>query len=150
MGNLFTLINQPDDHVATDETQSEQTAPTSQDIRSMCTRVKEVLPQVPLDVIARDLRITSDVDESITRLLDGTVKYIPESTAPSTSLSTQPADQPSSSKASDPPSSVDVPSLSTAASNFGKNSSERMQSLEERKKMLIEAARVRYLAKHRS
>lgn len=41
----------------------------------MAQTVKNILPQVPLDVIRRDLVITNNVDETITRLLDGTVFY---------------------------------------------------------------------------
>ena len=123
--------------------------------KSMCCRVKEVLPQVPIDVITRDLRITGDVDETITRLLDGTVKYTPQTatTTPVQASSSQLSSKPvtSTDQASGNPSSTtDVPSLSTAASSFGKDSRERMKSLEERKKMLIEASRIRYLAKHKN
>ena len=40
--------------------------------------VKGVLPQVPESVIQRDLEITGNVDETITKLLDGSVHYEPE------------------------------------------------------------------------
>ena len=39
----------------------------SLELFSMSQTVKNVLPQVPLDVIRRDLIITSNVDETITR-----------------------------------------------------------------------------------
>lgn len=154
MGNwLANYFYQTDDQAPSGESrESPRSTTSSSDLESMCHRVKEVLPQVPKDVIIRDLRITADVDESITRLLDGTVKYIPISSSLTPSSSSTPL-KPSSSQTSDKPSPAsiaDAPSLSTAASSFGNNSNERMKSLEERKKMLVEASRIRYLAKHQN
>lgn len=151
MGNLLAnYFYQTNDHGPAEEPRAPPRPTSSSELESMCRRVKEVLPQVPTDIIARDLRITSDVDESITRLLDGTVKYTPEtSSGPSNPLNTSSVMQ-SMSKASDNRKLplTDAPSLSTAASSFGNNSSERMKSLEERKKMLIEASKARYLVNH--
>lgn len=153
MGNwLANYFYQTDDQAPSEESREPpRSTTTSLDYENMCRRVKEVLPQVPTDVIIRDLRITADVDESITRLLDGTVKYTPINSAPSASTSS-PLTKPSTSEASNklPTTPANMPSLSTAASCFAQNSNERMKSLEERKKMLVEASRIRYLAKHQN
>lgn len=143
MGNLLVnYFNQTENEDPSEEEVSGERGSTtsSSEVQIMCCRVKEVLPQVPIDVIRRDLRITGDVDETITRLLDGTVKYTPQT-------ATTPSSQ---SESTDETSGTPVPSLSTAASSFGKDSRERMKSLEERKKLLIQASRTRYLAKHKN
>lgn len=48
----------------------------------MAAQVKEVLPDVPLTVIARDLQETRSVDSTISRLVDGVVHYVPEKMPP--------------------------------------------------------------------
>jgi ancient ubiquitous protein 1 len=122
----------------------------------MAQRVKEVLPQVPLNVIKRDLAITTNVDETITRVLDGTVSYRPEVVA---TVSLKPSGSSSSStllstnlrtctQSGAVASSSELPSLNTAASSFPKNANDRMKSYKERKQALVEASRARYLQKH--
>ncbi|RWS23770.1 ancient ubiquitous protein 1-like protein, partial [Leptotrombidium deliense] len=109
-------------------------------IDTMAIRVKEVLPQVPIDVIKKDLGITTNIDETISRLLDGTTVYVSEQAVKNdrTALREQATDKlPKGEQGYD-----------TSAKTFGKNASERMQSYKERKSALIEAARVRYLRKH--
>ena len=117
----------------------------SAQLESMSIRVKEVLPQVPLDVIRRDVSITANVDETITRLLDGTVMYTPEEP------SNKPTIKPFLSSPSGHSSASSVSSklpYNTAASCFGKTSGERMKSYTERKQQLIEESRLRYMIKH--
>lgn len=122
-------------------------------IESMAAHVKEVLPQVPIDVIRKDLTVTTNVDETITRLLDGTVVYVPEaqpsSCQASDTVKTSPSPATSSSATSlqSCANSISYPPLITAASSFGKNASERNKSFEERKAKLIEESRQRYLSK---
>lgn len=182
MGNLLGLPEE-DNEVGGG---GQISALSPQQLDLMASRVKEVLPQVPLDVIRRDISQTANVDETITRLLDGTVSYQPllvisekEKTSPSlsseagatsslpkqmssnsltspsslssTTSSSRESNVSSSSSPSTPPSSSlnqSFPPLSTAASTFGKTPDERHTSFEERKRLLIEAAKQRYLAKH--
>lgn len=120
-------------------------------IESMAVHVKDVLPQVPMDVIRKDLTVTTNVDETITRLLDGTVTYTPER-KPAPSATTSPAARPmqtaTAAISSSPPFSAPThPPLITAAKSFGKNADERHKSFEERKQRLIEEAKRRYLEK---
>lgn len=116
----------------------------SAQLESMSQRVKEVLPQVPLDVIRRDVSITANVDETITRLLDGTVTYKPEEPLLSSNkTSLAPLAQSSSPLLNN----RNLP-IKTGAASFGKNSNERMRSFEERKKLLIEESKLRYMIKH--
>lgn len=136
-------------------TSNQTTATTTQtrispQLDQMAQRVKEVLPQVPLVVIRRDLAITANVDESITRLLDGSVTYTPEAVASSSQASTSSRQTPVIPVAQK--MNYDGPplSLNAAAKSFGKNATERMKSYEERKALLIEACRQRYLSKRAS
>lgn len=122
-------------------------------MESMVRSVKDVLPQVPVSVIRKDLSITSNVEETITRLVDGTIQYTPEqpenkspsSQASSVKSSTFNVSSLPTSTACNPES---LPNLSTAASTFGKSADERHKSFEERKRQLIESARLRYMMKH--
>jgi len=121
-------------------------------IDMMLTRVRDVLPQVPIEVIRRDLLITASVDETITRLLDGTVTYVPLAQA-STSASTSASpfkESTSLQLASVQAAKLDaasLPSLHVPASSFSKSPTERMKSYQERKQALIDAARIRYMHK---
>jgi len=101
----------------------------------MTKQVKDVLPQCPIDVIRKDLLVTKDVDQTLTRLLEGVVKY---STVTTTVA---------------PPEKVQLPTISpklsdTAAKTFSGKPQDRQLSLEERKHALIESARKKYMAKH--
>uniref|UniRef100_T1KYY4 CUE domain-containing protein n=1 Tax=Tetranychus urticae TaxID=32264 RepID=T1KYY4_TETUR len=123
------------------------------DINQMAVKVKEILPQVPLKTIETDLRVTTDIDETIARLLDGVLSFQPEAVAilssPAAGVTSTSSND--SNKRSDDEviTSNGVPaSFNTAAKNFGKSPIERMQSYKERKKALIEAARERYIKKH--
>lgn len=96
---------------------------------------------------------TKNVDHTITNILEGHVRYTPESqrrqSSPSSvpSTSSFPINKPSSSASASSSSSCSG-SLIAAASTFGKSAQERTQSFQERKKQLIENARKRYIEKH--
>lgn len=120
-------------------------------LESMVRSVKDVLPQVPISVIRSDLNITSNIEETITRLVDGTIQYTPEVPAkksPSeSSANTSTVAPVDASFLKNPPPST-LPHLSTKADSFGRSASERHKSFQERKQQLIEAARLRYMMKH--
>ena len=125
------------------------------DINQMAVKVKEILPQVPLKTIETDLRVTTDIDETIARLLDGVLSFQPEAVAilssPAAGVTSTSSNDSNNGKRSDDEviTSNGVPaSFNTAAKNFGKSPIERMQSYKERKKALIDAARERYIKKH--
>ena len=150
----------------------------SMDLFSMAQTVKGVLPQVPIDVIRRDLVVTNNVDETITRLLDGTVYYdaeaevVPpvkqEEPSKKKATSDKPADKETSStsgkeagQSSQPNASqlnpvkteqelktISPMTFSTKAATFEKDPQLRMKSYQERKKQLLEVARAHYIEKH--
>ncbi|XP_018601905.1 lipid droplet-regulating VLDL assembly factor AUP1 [Scleropages formosus] len=113
-------------------------------IVGMAQKVKEVLPDIPLSIIMRDLVQTNCVDTTITNLLedggDATAE-VSSGTASGevaaglargpTSYTTRPATPPWS-----------------AAKTFGKSPVDRHMSLQERKEALYEYARRRYIEKH--
>ncbi|XP_056395930.1 lipid droplet-regulating VLDL assembly factor AUP1 [Hyla sarda] len=109
-----------------------QPPPTASPAAShMAQRVKEVLPQVPLSVIHQDLAQTGCVDTTITNLLEGRVPYVPEPQSPAGS---------------------ETPGRTTALSKpipkgFARRPEDRHLSLQERKEMLYDYARRRYLKK---
>nr|DBA29576.1 TPA: hypothetical protein GDO54_009790 [Pyxicephalus adspersus] len=98
----------------------------------MAGRVKEVLPQVPLSVIHRDLALTGCVDTTITNILEGGVPYVPEA-EPQTGSET--------------PGRSSSPPTRTVQKGFARKPEERHLSLQERKEALYEHARRRYLEK---
>ena len=53
-------------------------ARSNQYLVHMANQVKEVLPDVPLHVIMQDLQETNNVDSTISRIVDGIVRYVPE------------------------------------------------------------------------
>ncbi|KAG1700934.1 Ancient ubiquitous protein 1 [Nymphon striatum] len=109
-------------------------------INKMCLQVKEVIPHVPLNVIKKDIVKTNSVDTTIMHLLEGTIAYTPEK-----------VQNPSSSQSSSSSQSQPSPSVSeTAAKSFQKTSEGRHLSLQERKLLLIENAKRRYIEKHKS
>ncbi|XP_063782084.1 lipid droplet-regulating VLDL assembly factor AUP1 [Pseudophryne corroboree] len=104
--------------------------PLSQEACDMARRVKEVLPQVPLSVIHRDLAQTGCVDTTITNLLEGQVAFVPEEASQSGS---------------------DVRARNTSRKpthrGFARRPEDRHLSLQERKDVLYEYARRRYRKK---
>ncbi|XP_068129739.1 lipid droplet-regulating VLDL assembly factor AUP1 isoform X2 [Hyperolius riggenbachi] len=96
----------------------------------MAQRVKEVLPQVPLSVIHRDLAQTGCVDTTITNILEGRVPYVPETAGVNDSQAR-------------------AGSCPTKAQHrgFARRPEDRHLSLQERKEALYQYARRRYLEK---
>lgn len=100
-------------------------------ISSMVKQVQEILPRVPVHVIASDLTKTRSVDITVTNLLEGVVKYeeLPEQ-RPSSSSSSKVKPRPAQAK-------------------FCNNPGIRHLSLQERKQAFIQAAREKYIEKHK-
>lgn len=96
--------------------------------------------------------ITRNVDITISNILEGRVRFVPEPLSPSLSAPSTSAQASSSSSPSKGTLSSGVASppaqLSMGALTFGKNTTERTRSFQERKDQLIAAARKRYIEKH--
>ncbi|XP_063233152.1 lipid droplet-regulating VLDL assembly factor AUP1-like [Bacillus rossius redtenbacheri] len=103
-------------------------------LQGMADRVAEVLPDVPLDVILRDVGRTQSVDATIANILDGVVPYTPLRTPRSTPAPAA--------------SAAPVPEGAGASSSFPRSAQDRMQSFQFRKARLIETARRKYIEKH--
>ncbi|KAJ8015737.1 hypothetical protein DPEC_G00029260 [Dallia pectoralis] len=113
-------------------------------ISRMAQQVKEVLPDVPLKVITRDLAQTNCVDTTITNLLESSEEFPVEATGRATGGTTSELGP-----AWRSPSSVALaPNIKPAAKCFGKSPVDRHMSLQERKDALYEYARRRYMEKH--
>uniref|UniRef100_A0A4W5PF07 Lipid droplet-regulating VLDL assembly factor AUP1 n=1 Tax=Hucho hucho TaxID=62062 RepID=A0A4W5PF07_9TELE len=110
-------------------------------ISRMAQQVKEVLPDIPLGVITRDLVQTNCVDTTITNLLESTEEFPLEATGGATSA-------PGPSWRSLSFSAAFAPTIKPAAKSFGKSPVDRHMSLQERKEALYEFARRRYIEKH--
>ncbi len=127
------------------------TARISSQLEDMARKVKEVLPQVPIHVINKDIKVTTNIDETITRILDGTVSYIPEqvSTTKAQNVSKDTVKTNTTTNNSNIFTSTEsMKPLYCGSKTFGKNASERSKSYKERKAALIEMARLRYFEKH--
>ncbi|XP_050983387.1 lipid droplet-regulating VLDL assembly factor AUP1 isoform X2 [Labeo rohita] len=111
-------------------------------IACMAQQVKEVLPDVPLSVITRDLMHTNCVDTTITNLLESTDQFSSEAAVGTPSA---PAKQAASST---PAVTASTPNLKPAAKSFGRTPTDRHMSLQDRKEALYEYARRRYIEKH--
>lgn len=109
-------------------------------LEMMARQVKEVLPLVPQHVIIQDLTKTRNIDYTISNILDGHVRYTPETPSPT----------PTTQQSSTPSTSSSNESMSTQQKqmNFPKSANARMQSFQERKRELIENARKKYIEKH--
>ncbi|KAL1261677.1 hypothetical protein QQF64_006942 [Cirrhinus molitorella] len=111
-------------------------------IARMAQQVKEVLPDVPLSVITRDLLQTNCVDTTITNLLENADQFSSEVAVGTPSA---PAKQAASSTM---PVTASTPKLKPAAKSFGRTPIDRHMSLQEKKEALYEYARRRYIEKH--
>ncbi|KAK3918638.1 Lipid droplet-regulating VLDL assembly factor AUP1 [Frankliniella fusca] len=107
--------------------------PTSAQLLRMSNQVKEVLPNVPLDAIRRDLARTWDVDLTITNILEGLVPFVPEGQGPALPSRTQ------------RPSEDQMPASSSSSKKSVQTGSLTFQ---ERKAKMIEEARKKYIEKH--
>uniref|UniRef100_A0A674D4M7 Lipid droplet-regulating VLDL assembly factor AUP1 n=1 Tax=Salmo trutta TaxID=8032 RepID=A0A674D4M7_SALTR len=103
-------------------------------ISRMAQQVKEVLPDIPLGVITRDLVQTNCVDTTITNLLESTEEFPLEATGGATSA-------PGPSWRSLSFSAAPAPTIKPAAKSFGKSAVDRHMSLQERKEAMYEFAR---------
>ncbi|KAG7276919.1 hypothetical protein CRUP_010239 [Coryphaenoides rupestris] len=108
----------------------------------MSQQVKDVLPHVPLNVIARDLVKTNCVDTTITNLLELSEDPAMEASASGGAASFGPSRN-SSSFSYEP-----IPTAKPVAKSFGKSPTDRHMSLQERKDALYNYARRRYIEKH--
>ncbi|TRY65170.1 hypothetical protein DNTS_028597 [Danionella cerebrum] len=117
--------------------------PEDSHITRLVQQVKEVLPDVPVSVITRDLLQTNCVDTTITNLLEQTEQFSPEAAA--VSAPSVPAKGTFSSTSS---LMLSTPHLKPAANSFGRSPTDRHMSLQERKEALYEYARRRYIEKN--
>lgn len=111
-------------------------------VARMVQQVKEVLPDVPLSVITRDLLQTNCVDTTITNLLEHTDQFSSEAAASTPSAPAKPA------ASSTPSVMASTPNLKPSAKSFGRSPIDRHMTLQERKEALYEYARRRYIEKH--
>ena len=79
MGNVLNLFYAGDEENMVNYDDRPRPASSPSAGESMVRSVKDVLPQVPVSMIRTDLNITSNIEESITRLVDGKIQYNPES-----------------------------------------------------------------------
>lgn len=121
-------------------------------INDYSKKVKEILPQVPLDVIKADILITNNIDDTVERILNGIVKFIPEKQQQSSLVDEKlllDKDVPSTSS-SITSNDIKIPVVDNknfGAKTFGKTSTERISSFQERKAQMYRMARIRYLQK---
>jgi len=100
------------------------------EMNRMVKQVQDVLQDVPSQCIINDLRITKDVDATIANILDGKVD---------TSTPKEVTNKPSTSLSE---------GVAFKASSFASNAHGRQLSFQERKKAMLEAARLKYKLKH--
>lgn len=112
--------------------------PDDHRIAKMAQQVKDVLPHVPITVIARDLAKTNCVDTTITNLLENREDASMEATGTSTFGPSRISSYPSGSS----------PAIKPAAKTFGRSPVDRHMSLQQRKEALYNYARRRYIEKH--
>ncbi|XP_052010444.1 lipid droplet-regulating VLDL assembly factor AUP1-like [Xyrauchen texanus] len=110
----------------------------------MAQQVKEVLPDVPLSIITRDLLQTNCVDTTITNLLEHNDQFHSEASVGTASVPAKPAAY------STPSATAPDLKLQPAAKSFEKTPVDRHMSLQERKDALYEYARRRYIEKGRN
>lgn len=106
------------------------------ELRRMVQQVKDVLPQVPATAVKQDLEQTKDVDMTISNILEGRVVYSTEE------------EEATASQSQIAPLLPNKDTTLFKASSFSRNPSDRHMSLEERKKLMLESARLRYKQKH--
>ncbi|XP_019615147.1 PREDICTED: ancient ubiquitous protein 1-like [Branchiostoma belcheri] len=115
-------------------------------LQVMVSQVREVLPQVPEEIVRRDLTETGDVDATITNILEGRVRYTPETPPPTpeqaSKLSSTPQQDVGAAQMASP---LEVPKF---AGEFNRSPDQRHMSLQERKQAMYDIARRRYMEKH--
>lgn len=90
-------------------------------VDEMAIKVKEVLPQVPLNAIKSDIVITKNIDDTIERILNGQVKYTPEVSKQESQTTAPPSTENSGTKTNSESGKL----FYCGASNFGKYASDR-------------------------
>ncbi|KAL4232176.1 Ancient ubiquitous protein 1 [Mactra antiquata] len=105
------------------------------ELKKMIQQVKDVLPEVPITVVKQDLELTKDVDATISNILDGRVVYKIEETE-------------SQHESTTPKTSPDKDMTLFKASSFPRSPKDRHLSLEERKTLMLDTARLKYKQKH--
>ncbi|KAK6622109.1 hypothetical protein RUM44_001916 [Polyplax serrata] len=136
--------------------QPQARVPVDAGLVEMASRVKEVLSDVPLAVIYKDLAKTRSVDLTITNFLEGLVKYTPERNPPAVQLPINIVPEKRKSCLNEAAGSIGPTtgaaqastSFDTSSKTFHKSAQERMISFQERKLRLIQSARQRYIEKH--
>ncbi|XP_072023366.1 lipid droplet-regulating VLDL assembly factor AUP1-like [Amphiura filiformis] len=120
------------------------------ELEKMVRQVQEVLPHIAESIIRKDLRHTSCVDATITNILEEKVDLNDSefnSPRPSSSNAVQTPSEPEGATAV--LQSVQSPTATKFSStSFGKTSSARQLSYQERKAALLESARRHYMEKH--
>lgn len=117
---------------------------TTPSLNEMASKVKEVLPQVPLSVIKCDIAITKNIDDTIERILNETVPY----TAEEPPKESQRAESSNFNRTTAQMNSESGKLFYCGASSFGVSASDRSKSFQERKEHLFRVARMRYIQKH--
>uniref|UniRef100_A0A8C6Y1U7 Lipid droplet-regulating VLDL assembly factor AUP1 n=1 Tax=Naja naja TaxID=35670 RepID=A0A8C6Y1U7_NAJNA len=119
-----------------------RSVPSTEDVHliGMARRVREVLPQVPMSAIRKDLAQTNCVDTTIANLLEGRVPFVPEAETEGFV-----AAAPSFYGAQDPSTSRMAPASGKV---FARSAEARQLSLQERKQALWDYARRRYTEKY--
>ncbi|XP_019725354.1 lipid droplet-regulating VLDL assembly factor AUP1 [Hippocampus comes] len=107
-------------------------------IAQMAQQVKDVLPDIPLNVITKDLAKTNCVNVTITNLLENKEESSAEDTEGSLF----------GGSVNGPYSSTSAQTIKPAAKSFGKSPADRHLSLQERKEALYNFARRRYIEKY--
>lgn len=107
-------------------------------IEQMVKQVKLVLPQVPVKVVREDMKSTNNVDATISRLLEGTINYIPL---------TEEEQNAEKQKSTEIKIETKRPVIKSKNS-FAKTSKDRHLSFQERKRIMIDEARQKYLQLH--
>lgn len=130
---------------------SSAVAPASE-MELMVSQVKVVLPHVPVEAIHKDLVLTKDIDLTITNILEGRVVFSPEEPAIEADRASSPvcpccASSPHKPRVQNTSTSSNSSSSSVSAGTFPKKPQDRQRSFEERKKELLENARLRYIKK---
>jgi len=105
-------------------------------IDKMVQQVKDVLPQVPISVIRKDILKSKSVDATLANILEGNVPYTPLT---SEEIQTEKGKQLEKRSAS-------VDRQVNPAQNLP--DSTKSLSYQEKKKLMIDEARRRYLEKH--
>lgn len=118
------------------------------ELSRMAQQVKDVLPDTPLSVIENDLLKTKDVDKTISNILEGKI-VIPPNASDNSILFVAPTILQASPEIREKVNTQISPAQQKySATYFPKSSNDRHQSFEERKKIMLETARQRYIEKH--